>query len=56
VNSEKAKGLLSFNPSHSIDEGIEELKTLVQTKRIKDLNNNRYSNQAYLNGLNLNQI
>ena len=56
VSSEKAKGLLSFNPSHSIDEGIEELKILVESKRIKDLNNNRYSNHAYLADLNINQI
>ena len=48
VSSDKALTGLKFNPSHSIDAGIEELKYLVETNRIKDLNNARYSNQAYL--------
>ena len=48
VSSEKARSSLKFNPTHSIDAGIEELKYLVKTKRIKDLNNARYSNQAFL--------
>lgn len=52
VSSDKAKTLLQFDPICSIDLGIEQLKHLVQTKRIKDLNNARYSNQAYLNEIN----
>lgn len=48
VSSQKAKDTFGFKSIHSIDEGIEELKYLVETKRIKDLKSPRYSNQAYL--------
>ena len=48
VSAEKAKNTFGFKAIHSIDEGIEELKYLVETKRIKDLKSPRYSNQAYL--------
>ncbi len=48
VSNEKAKNVLGFSAIHTIDEGIEELKYLVETKRIKDLKSPRYSNQAYL--------
>ncbi len=48
VNSSKAKSVFGFNPTHSIDDGIEELKFLVETGRIKDIDANRYSNQAFL--------
>jgi nucleoside-diphosphate-sugar epimerase len=52
VSSDKAKQYLKFNPTYSIDWGIEELKYLIETKRIKDLNSSRYSNQAYLTKIN----
>lgn len=48
VTSEKAHKVFGFKSIHSIDEGIDELKYLVETGRIKDLNSKRYSNQAYL--------
>ncbi len=48
VSTQKAKDIFEFQAIHSIDEGIEELKYLVETKRIKDLKSPRYSNQAYL--------
>ncbi|MBI5808013.1 MAG: NAD-dependent epimerase/dehydratase family protein [Ignavibacteriales bacterium] len=48
VSSKKANDVFQFKSIHSIDEGIEELKYLVETKRIKDLKSPRYSNQAYL--------
>lgn len=48
VSSKKAKETFNFNSIHSIDDGIEELKFLVETGRIKDLDHNRYSNQKYL--------
>lgn len=48
VSAKKAKDTFGFKAIHSIDEGIEELKYLVETKRIKDLKSPRYSNQAYL--------
>lgn len=51
VNSKKARDVFGFVPKHSIDDGIEELKFLVETGRIKDINASRYSNQAYLSNL-----
>jgi nucleoside-diphosphate-sugar epimerase len=51
VNSNKARSVFGFNPSCSIDDGIEELKFLVETGRIKDINAIRYSNQAFLSHL-----
>lgn len=48
VSAKKANEVFGFKSIHSIDEGIEELKYLVETKRIKDLKSPRYSNQAYL--------
>ena len=48
VSSEKAQVGLKFDPVCSIDQGIEEIKHLVETRRIKNLNSTRYSNQAYL--------
>jgi nucleoside-diphosphate-sugar epimerase len=48
VSGKKAEETFEFKSIHSVDEGIEELKFLVETKRIKDLKSPRYSNQAYL--------
>lgn len=48
VSAKKAEEIFGFKSIHSIDEGIQELKYLVETKRIKDLKSPRYSNQAYL--------
>lgn len=48
VSSDKAKNAFGFHSTHSIDEGIEELKYLVETQRIKDLASIRYSNAAFL--------
>jgi len=48
VSAKKADEVFGFKSIHSIDEGIGELKYLVETKRIKDLASPRYSNQAYL--------
>ena len=48
VKSQKAKDTFNLNSIHSIDDGIEELKFLVETGRIKDLDHNRYSNYKYL--------
>jgi len=52
VSSVKAQKILKFNPSYSIDSGIEEIKYLIESRRIKDLTSPRYSNQAYLTKLN----
>ncbi len=48
VSAAKAVETFGFKSIHSIDEGIEQLKFLVETKRIKDLSSHRYSNAAYL--------
>jgi nucleoside-diphosphate-sugar epimerase len=48
VSSKKAQDTFEFNSIHSIDQGIEEIKYLVETNRIKDLDHSRYSNQRYL--------
>lgn len=48
VTSEKASETFGFRSHHSIDEGIDELKFLVEPRRIKNLKSKRYSNQEYL--------
>ncbi len=48
VSSKKAEEVFGFKSIHSIDEGIEQLKYLVENRRIKDLSSARYSNVAYL--------
>ena len=48
VNSDKARRALGFQPKVSIDDGIEEIKALVEHGRIKDVDNPRYTNQAHL--------
>jgi len=48
VTSEKARETFNYRSHHSIDEGIDELKFLVETRRIKNLKSKRYSNQEYL--------
>lgn len=48
VSSKKAEDTFGFKTVYSVDDGIEELKYLVETKRIKNLLSPRYSNQEYL--------
>jgi nucleoside-diphosphate-sugar epimerase len=48
VNSDKAKNILGFEPQFSIDQGIEEIKSLMDSGRLKDVDNPRYTNQTYL--------
>lgn len=48
ASRQKADDTFMFDPQHTVWEGIEELKELLQQGRIKDLNNPRYTNQAYL--------
>ncbi|MBT4482097.1 MAG: NAD(P)-dependent oxidoreductase [Candidatus Latescibacteria bacterium] len=48
VNSDKARNILNFKPQYSIDDGIEEVKELLETHRLKDVENPRYTNQVYL--------
>lgn len=48
VSAKRAEEVFGYKSIHSVDEGIEELKFLVETKRIKDLKSSRYSNHAFL--------
>ena len=48
VSSEKAKRLLNWKSKWSIDDGIEEIKELIESRRLKDLKNPRYTNQLFL--------
>ncbi len=48
VSSDKAHIDLAFDPKYSIDNGIEEIKSLMDSRRLKDVENPRYTNQTYL--------
>lgn len=48
VSSEKACTVLGFKPECSIDDGIEEIKKLLDENRLRDTNNPRYTNQSFL--------
>ena len=48
VRSDKAQDTLRFKPKYSIDDGIEEIKELLASARLKDIDNPRYTNQSFL--------
>jgi len=48
VSSDKAKAQLGFNPVRLVDDGIEEIKALLESGRLKDMDNPRYTNQKFL--------
>ena len=48
VNSDKARHVLGFKPVCSIDDVIEEVKDLLITGRLKNVDNPRYTNQQFL--------
>jgi nucleoside-diphosphate-sugar epimerase len=48
VSSARAERLLGFAPQCSIDDGIAEIQQLLDTGRLKDVDNPRYTNQAFL--------
>ncbi len=48
VSSDKIRTELGWRPKYSIDDGIIEIKELIETKRLKDVMNPRYTNQAFL--------
>jgi len=52
VCGERAAQELGFQARCSIDEGIDEIKQLLQSRRIKDVDNPRYTNQIYLSQFN----
>lgn len=48
VSSDKAKNILNWKSIYSIDDGIDEVKELLENRRIKDVMNPRYTNQTFL--------
>lgn len=48
VGSDRASSNLGFKPTCSIDDGIEEIKALLDSGRLKDVDNPRYTNQTFL--------
>lgn len=48
VNGQKAAGVLGFKAEASIDDGISEIKELLDSNRLRDIDNPRYTNQTYL--------
>lgn len=48
VSSKKARKTFGFKPRVSVEEGIKEFKRLLEEKRIKDLNNPKYTNEGHL--------
>lgn len=48
VSSEKAHRELGFSSRCSIDDGIAEIKDLIERGRLRDLSNPRYANQSFL--------
>lgn len=48
VSSDKICSQLGWKPMFSIDDGIIEIKELIETQRLKDISNPRYANQAFL--------
>jgi nucleoside-diphosphate-sugar epimerase len=52
VSSDKARDMLGFKPERSIDQGIEEVKELLEANRITDFENPRYTNQMFLSMFN----
>jgi nucleoside-diphosphate-sugar epimerase len=48
VSSDKAIQAFGFNPRYTVDDGIRELKSLVEQGRIRDISSPRYSNTDFL--------
>ena len=48
VNGDKLKKDFDFVPKYSVEDGVTEIKKIIFEKRIKDINDPRYTNQKYL--------
>ncbi|MHC4707445.1 MAG: NAD-dependent epimerase/dehydratase family protein [Planctomycetota bacterium] len=48
VSSDKICSQFGWKPAVSIDDGIIEIKELIEAQRLKDMSNPRYANQAFL--------
>jgi nucleoside-diphosphate-sugar epimerase len=56
VSIEKAQKILGFKSLYSIDDGIEEIKELLESSRLKDTDNPRYTNQTFLSMFNTHKL
>ncbi len=56
VSSDKARNTFGFSPKFSPKDGIDEVKKLIEERRIKDVNNPRYSNQVFLTTFNTHKL
>jgi nucleoside-diphosphate-sugar epimerase len=52
VNSDKAHVAWGFVPTRSIDEGVEQIKELLDEGRLRDVDNPRYTNHLFLSMFN----
>ncbi len=48
MSSDKARRVLGFAPAYSIEKGIQEIRMLIDSGRVKDIRNPRYNNEAFL--------
>ena len=48
VNGDKLKKDFDFVPKYSVEDGVTEIKKIIFEKRLKDINDPRYTNQKYL--------
>lgn len=48
MSSDKARTILGFKPTHTIDDGINQILNVVKSGRLKDVKNPRYSNEKFL--------
>jgi hypothetical protein len=48
LDSDKARRSLSFAPTRQIDNGIREIRELVESGRVHDLTNPRFRNHLYV--------
>ncbi len=56
VSSERAQSILGFKATCSIDDGIQEIKELLDSYRLKDVDNPRYTNQLFLSTFNTHKL
>jgi nucleoside-diphosphate-sugar epimerase len=56
ATSQKAIDTFGFKPKYSAEDGIKEVKKLIEEHRIKDVNNPRYSNQGFLEMFHTHQL
>lgn len=56
ANSDKARSTFGFSPKYTAEDGIMEVKKLIEEHRIKDVNNPRYSNQSFLTMFNTHRL